>query len=493
MSLQEKLKKDIAALLRDDYDLDGADWGFSLPAERKFGDLSTTLAFALAKKAKGKPFLLAGEIAARLQGRLAEVEEIRVAGGGFLNFFLRRDDFVLRLRRNLAERRRSRRGAEKVIVEHTNINPNKAAHIGHLRNACLGDTLARCCVQGLEVEVQNYIDDTGVQVVDVVCGSWSTGKRTWPRSWRIPDAPPITAGTCTPGQPAFADDEPGRPAPRSAQEDRGQGRARVRGLPAMSPQHPARPIRTMDRIGIRYDLLPSESNIIALDFLETAVTLLKRRRASSPHDRPGKEGCWVMKLEGKRTRRSSSAPTAPSPTWARTSPTSCGSSACWSRISITSPSSWTPTAPFGSPLGRSRGRIPRISAAGRGSSTSSTPASPTCRTCRPRAAGRSVIRGPGREVHPLFLRDGRPLPGLRAELGLQMEAGEESKPFIEVSGRKGRAVKADDLLDHAGGKIAARGRCAQPRLRRGGRRSLGPRYRRGRPALFHGQVQPQYA
>src|SRR6185503_3530724 len=59
----------------------------------------------------------------------------------------------------------------KTIVEHTNINPNKAAHIGHLRNAVLGDSLVRCLrALGREVEVQNYIDDTGVQVADVVVG-----------------------------------------------------------------------------------------------------------------------------------------------------------------------------------------------------------------------------------------------------------------------------------------------------------------------------------
>src|SRR4029077_31287 len=57
----------------------------------------------------------------------------------------------------------------KTIVEHTAINPNKAAHIGHVRNSALGDTLVRVQrFRGVPVEVQNYIDDTGVQVADVV-------------------------------------------------------------------------------------------------------------------------------------------------------------------------------------------------------------------------------------------------------------------------------------------------------------------------------------
>ena len=70
-------------------------------------------------------------------------------------------------------RGRARSGSRptKTIVEHTAINPNKAAHIGHLRNAALGDTLVRALAfRGTPVEVQNYIDDTGVQVADVIVG-----------------------------------------------------------------------------------------------------------------------------------------------------------------------------------------------------------------------------------------------------------------------------------------------------------------------------------
>src|SRR5512137_1706125 len=121
--LQEKLKAKITELLQGEYDLSGVEFGFSLPAERKFGDLSSTLAFSLAKRVKAKPFQLAAGMAERLQGRLAEVEAIRVAGGGFLNFYLRRDDFLRDQWRNL-DRPRPPRG-EKVIVEHTSINPNK--------------------------------------------------------------------------------------------------------------------------------------------------------------------------------------------------------------------------------------------------------------------------------------------------------------------------------------------------------------------------------
>ena len=95
----------------------------------------------------------------------------RVEGPGFLNFKLRRGSFLAALLTADQAASGVAAGAVKVIVEHTNINPNKAAHIGHLRNAVLGDTLVRCLRRlGNPVEVQNYIDDTGVQVADVVVG-----------------------------------------------------------------------------------------------------------------------------------------------------------------------------------------------------------------------------------------------------------------------------------------------------------------------------------
>src|SRR5206468_12287448 len=75
---------------------------------------------------------------------------------------------IPRVRQQIAPERASR---EKTIVEHTAINPNKAAHIGHLRNAALGDTLVRVLqFRGTPVETQNYIDDLGVQVADIIVG-----------------------------------------------------------------------------------------------------------------------------------------------------------------------------------------------------------------------------------------------------------------------------------------------------------------------------------
>jgi arginyl-tRNA synthetase len=138
------------------------------PPKLSLGDFACPIAFDLAKALKKPPRAIAGELADAV--RLpAGVRQARVEGGGYLNFSLDRDAAVRALLAGPppAPERRS----EKVIVEHTNINPNKAAHIGHLRNAALGDTLARVLrFRDTPVEVQNYIDDLGVQVADIIVG-----------------------------------------------------------------------------------------------------------------------------------------------------------------------------------------------------------------------------------------------------------------------------------------------------------------------------------
>src|SRR5262245_24239530 len=170
-------------------------------------------------------------------------------------------------------------GGEKVIVEHTNINPNKAAHIGHLRNAVLGDTFVRLLRRaGLKVEVQNYIDDTGVQVADLVVGfvhlrgltSIEQVEESVPEGTRFDHC-------CW----DLYEKDASRLALRAEtlkKMEEGEG------IEASLARHVAPKIvrchlATMDRIGVRYDLLPWESHIIGLKFWARAFELLKSRKA----------------------------------------------------------------------------------------------------------------------------------------------------------------------------------------------------------------------
>ena len=176
-TIKSRLRARIGEILAGAYPIAPNDIDFIIPPQAKMGDLALTLPFGLAKRQKLNPRAVAQEMMSRL-GTLPGVARMEVAGAGYINLFLDKDAFFA-ARLAAAGTTALRPAERKVIVEHTNINPNKAAHIGHLRNTCLGDTLVRCLrFQGETVEAQNYIDDTGVQVVDVVFGFLEIEKKS---------------------------------------------------------------------------------------------------------------------------------------------------------------------------------------------------------------------------------------------------------------------------------------------------------------------------
>ena len=164
--IKEEVAGRLAAFVRRHFDVEIDPPAFLYPPSPDLGDLAVPLAFDLAKRLKKPPRAIASDLASCLAGTPG-LQRAEVAGAGYVNLFLDRPAYALLLLQELRAPATPAPGG-KVIVEHTNINPNKAAHIGHLRNAVLGDTLARSLkALGHRVEVQNYIDDTGVQVADL--------------------------------------------------------------------------------------------------------------------------------------------------------------------------------------------------------------------------------------------------------------------------------------------------------------------------------------
>jgi Arginyl-tRNA synthetase len=169
LSVQRQVHDAIAGAVRRRYGVaDVPPFAVEVPPNRALGDLAVTVAFQLARTLRKAPRAIAQELAGAL-GDLPGISRVVAAPNGYLNLYLDRPAFLLaRLRGEVAA---PIAPPEKTIVEHTAINPNKAAHIGHLRNAALGDTLARVLrFSGAPVEVQNYIDDLGVQVADIIVG-----------------------------------------------------------------------------------------------------------------------------------------------------------------------------------------------------------------------------------------------------------------------------------------------------------------------------------
>ena len=190
LEMQKKLGDAIRAVLKQKYGLEGANVPLETPPELKFGEMATPVALQLARTLRKAPKMIAQEIVAAL-GNVEGFAGFEVAGAGYINARLDRGAAV---RMTMSEGGGQAAARDHVLVEHTSINPNKAAHIGHLRNAILGDTFVRLLgAAGHKVDVQNYIDNTGVQVADVVVGflhleKKSAAARRYRPEWRCAGA-----------------------------------------------------------------------------------------------------------------------------------------------------------------------------------------------------------------------------------------------------------------------------------------------------------------
>jgi arginyl-tRNA synthetase len=277
------------------------------PPNAAQGDLASALCFDLARAERKAPRVLADAIVAAFvpAGGIVRLE---AAGNGYLNGFLDRPACLKSWL--VADPSPAPVRGGKIVVEHTNINPNKAAHIGHLRNAVLGDTLVRCLRQlGRTVEIQNYIDDTGVQVADLVVGFLVLrGEDLADVRSKYSDATlhargerfDVVAWDLYAEVTRFYEADKDRLAHRNetlhAMEVGGNP---VSALAAeVSRRMVLHHLRTMDRIGVRYDLVPKESDILALNFWGDAFDRLKASSAIKRIETGKNAGCWVMDLPG---------------------------------------------------------------------------------------------------------------------------------------------------------------------------------------------------
>jgi len=298
-NLKTSLKEKIYEKLKDKYPLGFSELELSSTPQQKMGDFALAFPFQLAKKLKAQPRNVAQEIASLLSP-LEGVEKIEVAGAGYINLFLDRKNFFLNELRSLGKPQLSSE-EKKITIEHTNINPNKAAHIGHLRNACLGDTLARCLKHaGENVEVQNYIDDTGVQVVDVVFGFTELEKKGISDLEKI-DKFDYHCWDLYARTASYLESHP-EVQPRRAEIlkriEHGEGSEAEMGN-YISHRIIKAHLATMRRLGISYDLLPCESSILRLKFWDKAFALLKEKKGIYLAPEGPNKGCWVVPVEGE--------------------------------------------------------------------------------------------------------------------------------------------------------------------------------------------------
>ncbi len=448
-SIENKISGAFRAHIQVRYGIDLA-VAIEQPRQSDFGEIALPAAFQLAKQLKQAPRKIAAELVEDI-GALPGVKSMEVAGNGYINIRLDRAAYALSLLGGEVEPAASE--GEKIIVEHTNINPNKAAHIGHLRNTTLGDTFVRMMrARGQRVEVQNYIDNTGVQVADVVVGfQYLENKNAGDVRALLADPAVRFDYYCWDLYArisAYYKENAEAVAWRSATLhaiEAGHGElAELAHLvaDAIVRAH----LATMLRIDVEYDVLPRESEILHLKFWASAFEQLKQRNAIYLETEGKNSGCWVMpglSDEGKVIVRSDGTVTYVGKDIAyqlwkfgllgkdfyyRPLQTYADGRTLW--ITTDEPNESGQQFGHGSRvynvIDARQSYLQDVVVAG--------------------LRGLGYNEQADRSVH--FSYEMVALtPRCCADLGIPLSEEDKKRAYVEVAGRKGRGVKADDLLD----------------------------------------------
>jgi arginyl-tRNA synthetase len=487
---QKKLQERLSSILHDKFGIDSPTLAIEQPPEIRFGEYALPLAFELARKLKRAPRKIAEEIITEL-GPLEGFAAFEVAGAGYINARLDRSAAMQALAADRATHLAETETQTHALVEHTSINPNKAAHVGHLRNAILGDTFVRLLrATGAKVAVQNYIDNTGVQVADIVVGlmhlegldragvaAWmaalaADGTRIDYACW---DLYARTSQWYTSGTP---EENAARKQLRldtlHAIEAGANDTAAIGDAVATAVLR--RHLETMLRLGIEYDLLPRESEILHLHFWDVAFEQLKSSGVLYLETAGKNKGCWVMQRVGAPPV-CKICPNQPPDEDAKVIVRSNGTVTyvgkdiayhLWKFGLLGGAGGHSPVGAGGEVLVKDFGYLPFfeyadrhawITTAGPGVSEHPHFGGATAiynvidtRQSDPQANVIEALRGMGYLDAALhythFSYEMVALtPRCALELGYPISEEDQARPYIEVSGRKGFGVKADDLID----------------------------------------------
>jgi len=466
LELQTRLGARIRAVLQDKYDLQPETIPLEIPPDLQFGELATPIAFELARKLRKAPKVIAQEIVAAL-GSVEGFSSFEVAGAGYINARFDRAAGVT----TIASGERLTRAASGIhsLVEHTSINPNKAAHVGHLRNAILGDTFVRLLrAAGQKVDVQNYIDNTGVQVADVVVGFLHLegmsaarvrellgdikreGERIDYYCWDL------YARTSQWYELGTADENAARKKLRYATlheiEQGGNETAEVAEL--ISTAVLRRHLETMLRLDIEYDFLPRESEILHLKFWDAAFEQLKQTGVLYFETEGKNKGCWVMTRPGAEITEGETNEDAKVIVRSNGTVTYVGKDIAyhlWKFGLLGKDFGYKPFFMYPDHecwISAVHGDEPHPHFGGAQAIYNVIDA----RQSDPQANVIQALRGMGHveqaDRYTHFSYEMVALtPRCAVELGYDVSAEDLARPYIEVSGRKGFGVKADDLID----------------------------------------------
>jgi arginyl-tRNA synthetase len=301
LTVQRLVQEAISDVIRRHFGVsDVPPFAVEVPPNRALGDLGAPVAFQLARSLRKPPRAIAQELAAALD-KPPGVDRVVAAPNGYLNLYLDRTAFAIPRLRNAIPAAVAESG--KTIVEHTAINPNKAAHIGHLRNAALGDTLGRVLrFRGAPVEIQNYIDDLGVQVADIVVGFRELEHKDLAGVRQIADTTRFDYycwDLYSRVTEWYDRDAANLSVRASTLHDLEHGGNDTSVIGAFIVDRVVKAhLATMARLNVTYDLLTYEGDIVRLQFWARAFEVLKAQGAVYLQTEGKLAGCWVMKIEG---------------------------------------------------------------------------------------------------------------------------------------------------------------------------------------------------
>ena len=466
LELQNRFAEHLRGVLKSKYDLELQNIAIEIPPDLKFGELSTPIAYELARKLRKAPKIIAQEIVAAL-GSLEGFSGFDVAGAGYINARLDRSSGA-RLVASGAGLELKPSGLHS-LVEHTSINPNKAAHVGHLRNSILGDTFVRLLrAAGQKVDVQNYIDNTGVQVADVVVGFLhlegrsladvrvlfdelkQKGERIDYYCWDL------YARTSQWYEQGSDTENAERKKLRYAtlhELERG-GNETAAAAELISTAVLRRHLETMLRLDIEYDFLPRESEILHLKFWDAAFEQLKKTGVLYFENEGKNKGCWVMTRPGADTTEGETNEDAKVIVRSNGTVTYVGKDIAyhlWKFGLLGKDFGYKPFFTYPNHecwISAEKGDEPHPHFGGAQAIYNVI----DTRQSDPQANVIQALRGMGytdqanRYTH--FSYEMVALtPRCAVELGYDVSAEDLARPYIEVSGRKGFGVKADDLID----------------------------------------------
>jgi arginyl-tRNA synthetase len=482
---QRLLRHRLASILRDKYQVELQNIAIEQPPDLSLGEFALPVAFELARRLKKPPRKIAEELVPQLLP-LDGFRSFEVAGAGYINGKLDRAEAVKTIASDseLTGELEQMTGIHS-LVEHTSINPNKAAHVGHLRNAILGDTFVRLLgAAGQRVTVQNYIDNTGVQVADVVVGLIHL------EGYDLAGVRQLMVDLSARGEridyycwdlyarvSQWYDADPEQKQQRRtvrldalhAIELGDNETAEIADLVSTSVLR--RHLETMLRLGIEYDFLPRESEILHLHFWDLAFEQLKAKGVVYLETQGKNKGCWVMRRAG--TERPAITPSSTPANGNDELETDDGPDED-AKVIVRSNGTVTYVGKdiayhlwkFGL-LGRDFGYLPFFDYTDHRawiSTENGVQEHPhfggaqaiynviDSRQSDPQANVIEALRGLGFEDaaahYTHFSYEMVALtPRCAAELGYQVSEEDRARPYIEVSGRKGFGVKADDLID----------------------------------------------